>query len=229
MKNIKFLYKNWFTYLISLIVLVISLLISYYSQNEVFENITKIPGIMALVLVLYKSWKDEQLQNKQQDFILGTASHMAEVAYNKHVKFSEEYVNRIQRGFQELLRDGASPKVMNIGGDLVRIRQKHSAWLTSELENKLKPFEQVLIEIGTNEHYLLITAREGMNDNKRKVIDKIYKSLGLVLGNEKPSNDDEAELRIDRAIDKIRDILGIKALTKLRFKATDLALKRLDD
>ncbi|MDO8576280.1 MAG: hypothetical protein Q7R90_03110 [bacterium] len=118
---------------------------------------------------------------------------------------------------------------MNIGGELVRIRQKHSVWLTEEIENKLKPFEQALIEIGANEHYLQMTAGEGMDDRKRKVIDKIYRSFGLVMGHEKPGNSEESDLHIDRVIDKIRDILGIKVITKLRINATKLAVKRLDN
>lgn len=185
---------------------------------------------------IYELIKDEQqhiknllLQSKQQDFILSTSSHAAEVAYDKHVKFCEEYINRIQEGRQELFRDGSTPKTMHIGGDLVRIRQKHSAWLTEEIENKLKPFEQVLIEIGAKERYLEITASQEMDERKLKAIDKIYKSLGLVLGDEKPINEEEADLNIDKAIDKIRDILGIKAITKLRFRAVETALKRLGD
>ena len=118
---------------------------------------------------------------------------------------------------------------MDIAGDLVRIRQKHSAWLTDNIENKLKPFERTLVEIGSNQHYLQMSVGEGMNQKKREIIDKIYKSFGLVLGHEKPENDQEAELHIDNVIDKIRDILGIKAITKLRISSIEVALERLNN
>lgn len=209
---------------------------TFLPVGEIFKGIISFPGAAALVYAMYELLKDEQqymrnllLQSNQQDFILSTSSHLAKVAYDKHVLFCEDYIKRIQEGRQELFRDGASPKAMNIGRDLVRIRHTHSAWLTDDIENKLKPFEQALIEIGANEHYLEMTANEGMDVKKRELIDKIYKSFGLVLGHEKPENEEESELHIDRIIDKIRDILGIKAITKLRIKATQVALQRLNN
>ncbi|MFZ3043699.1 MAG: hypothetical protein WA058_01145 [Minisyncoccia bacterium] len=228
--------RSYIKLLLSLAVLTLSFLgATFLPVGGIFKGIISFPGAAALLFVMYEILKNEQqyirnllLQSKQQDFILSTSSHVAEVAYDKHVLFCEEYINRVQEGRQELFREGATPKTINIGGDLVRIRQKHSAWLTEEIENKLKPFEQVLIEIGANEHYLEITAGEGMNDKKRKVIDKIYRSFGLVLGHEKPGNNEESELHIDKVIDKIRDILGIKAITKLRINATDVAIQRLN-
>lgn len=150
---------------------------------------------------------------------------MAEVAYNKHINFCEEYIERIEKGKQELFRDGPSRNCLNIGRDLVNIRQKHSTWLTKEIEEKLKPFEQALIEIG---------AKEGLIDNlpigeqRNEIIKYVYKTFGLVLGHENALEEKEADLKIDEVIEKIRDILGINVLTKLRLKATDLALKRLD-
>lgn len=206
----------------------------YLPVNETLKNLMSLPGIGALFYALFQILRDDwqhakniHLQNKQQDFILSTSSHVAEVAYDKHVSFCEEYIQRVQEGRQEMFRDGASPKMINIGRDLVVIRQKHSAWLTDEIENQLKPFENVLIEIGAKEGYLIRTAGQEIDDQKREIIDKIYKSFGLVLGHEKPSNDEEANLHIDKVIDKIRDILGIKTMTKLRIKATDIALERL--
>ncbi len=233
MSNIKLLKK----YLLPLIVLTLSFLGStFLPVTEIFKGIISLPGGGALVYALYQLVRDDQqhtrnllLQNKQQDFILSTSSHVAEVAYDKHVLFCEEYIQRVQKGRQELFQDGASPKTINIGGDLVGIRQKHSAWLTDDIENKLKPFEQVLIKIGAKEHYLQMSAREVMNDKKRKTIDDIYRSLGLVLGHENPENDQEAGLNIDKIIDRIRDILGIKEITELRVHATKVALERLSD
>lgn len=224
-------------YLLPLGVLVLSFLgATFLPIDDIFRGIISLPGGVALAYALYQLFRDDQqhrrkilLQDKQQDFILSTSSHIAEVAYDKHVLFCEEYIERIQKGRQELFRDGASTKTINIGADLVRIRQKHAAWLTDEIEEKLKPFEQVLIEIGSSEHYLQMTAGEGMNERKRETIDKIYKSFGLVLGHGKPESDQEADLHIDKVIDKIRDILGIKAMTKLRIKSTQVALDRLKD
>ncbi|MFA7310021.1 MAG: hypothetical protein WC050_03905 [Candidatus Paceibacterota bacterium] len=209
---------------------------AFLPVDTIFKGLLSLPGGAALVYALYQLWREDQqhrrnlfLQDRQQDFILSTSSHFAAVAYDKHVLFCEEYIKRIQEGRQELFRDGASKNAMNIGGDLVRIRQKHAAWLTSEIENQLKPFEQVLIEIGSKEHYLEMTQGKGMDERKRQVIEKIYRSFGLVLGHETPSNEQEAELHIDKVIDRIRDIIGIKEITRLRISTTKLSLERLGE
>lgn len=219
--------KKFSTYLIYILVAGLSFLGSYFlSVNEFIKSIITVPGIISILLALYKSWKDEQLQNKQQDFILGTASHMAEVAYNKHVLFCEEYIERVENARQELFRDGPSQGSINIGRELAGIRQKHSPWLTKNIEDGLKPFEKVLIEMGAKEG-LLNSGALPVGEKRTAVVDKVYKSFGLVLGQDKPLTEEEAELSIDKIIEKIRDILGINTLTKLRLKATELALKRL--
>lgn len=219
--------KNLFIYTVSVLVLIASFLFAYYLPiDSIFKDIAALPGVGALCLSLYKSWKDEYLQNKQQDFILGTASHMAEVAYNKHVVFCEEYIERVERGRQELFRDGPSRDSINIGRELVNIRQKHSPWLTKDIEDNLKPFEMALIKIGAQERLLESLP---VGEQRSKVVQEVYKSFGLVLGHEASLNEDEANLRIDKIIEKIRDILGINILTKLRLSATDLAFNRLNN
>ena len=206
-----------------------------FPTSDLYKSLLATPGVAALFTILFQSLRDNwlherqiELQNKQQDFILSTSSHIADIAYDKHVLFCEEYINRVQSGRKEIFEKGSSPEMLNIGGDLVRIRQKHSAWLTDAIENKLKPFENVLIKMGASENYLMRTASREVDDKKREIITDLYRSLGLVLGHEKALNDEEAEVRIDNIIDAIRDILGIKVMTQLRSRATDVALKRLE-
>lgn len=199
--------------------------------SELLKDVIYLPGIGALCLLLNQLWRDErahdralELQNRQQDFALGTASHMANVAYDKHVIFCEEYMERVQKGFQELMQHGPTKGAMNIGGDLVRIRFKHSAWLTKEIEGKLKPFEMALINMGAKEH-LLESLPTG--EKRSKVVDEVFRFFGLIMGDEKPS---EAEIGMakDDVIEEIRIILGIHTLTMLRQAAAKLALKRIN-
>lgn len=218
--------SKWFVYIISIAVLIVSGLLTYSLPiAEIFKGFTIIPGVGALCLSLYKSWKDEQLQNKQQDFILGTASHMAEVAYNKHVEFCEAYLKRVEKGRHELLSQGPSKSTIDFGRELVDIRQANSPWLTKEIEDSLKPFEQALIKIGAKNKLL-----ESIPVGKQRsnIVGEVYKAFGLVLGHDEPLNEEEASICIDKVIEHIREVLGINILTKLRLKATDLAFKRLN-
>lgn len=219
-------------YIGSAIVFCTSFLAAYLLPiTEIFKGIVLIPGIGALVSLLIKLWLDErahihaiELQTKQQDFMLGTASHMADIVYDKHVAFCEEYIQRLQDGLQELMRDGTTKNTKYIGGDLVRIRIKHSAWLTVKIEESLKPFEMALINIGAKEHLL---ENLSVGEKRTKIIDNIYKSLGLILNHEEPTDENEANMRSGKIIEQIRDILGINTLTTLRQKAVELALERI--
>lgn len=200
--------------------------------TEIFKGVASTPGAGALIALLAKLWRDEraherviELQIRQQDFVLGTASHMADVAYDKHVSFCEEYIQRVQDGLQELMRDGATKKAMNIGSDLVRVRIRHSAWLTVEIEESLKPFEMALINIGAKEHLL---ENLPVGERRTQVVNEVYRFFGLILGHEKPVNDEEASMTREKIIEQIRDILGINTLTALRQKAAELALERIE-
>src|SRR3989344_5017640 len=211
---------NWFSYGGYTIVLIISFLAPFFLPiQEIAKDIIIFPGIGALCFLLNQLWRDNraheranELQNKQQDFVFGAASHMADVVYDKHAKFCEEYIERIQKGFQELLRDGPSRNAMIIGSELVNIRQKHSAWLTQEIEKKLKPFEQTLIKIGAKDGLI---QHLQVGESRNKVIDEVYKFFGLILGHEKASNKEEAEVSLEQNIENIRDILGVNILTEL--------------
>lgn len=215
-------------------VFVISILSSFFIQtNEIFKGILALPSVLSLLSVLYKIYNDnlqhkrnKDIQNKQQDFALGTASHMSEVAYDKHVLFCEEYIDRVQVGLQELYGKGPSKDTLCIGRDLVNIRQKHSTWLTIQIEASLKPFEQALIKIGANQG-LLESENLPVGERRNQVIEEIYGSFGLILGNKKPITKEDSDIHVDKTIEKIRNILGITLLTELRLAVVNVAIDRL--
>lgn len=218
-------HKKLIIYIISFVIFAISFLSAYCLQaNQILKGFIALPGVVSLLTVLHKAWKDEQLQNERHDFALGTASHMAEVAYDKHVLFCEKYIERLQKGLQEIYRDGPSKNSMNIGRDLVNIRQEHSAWLTKEIERKLRPIETALIEMGAREHLL---DHQEAGEQRNATVERVYRLLGLILGHEGARNEEESKCAIDEVIEIIRDILGIEALTALRVEATKIAIERL--
>jgi len=226
--------KNWLTYTILLAVLAVSFVGVYVLPiSEVFKGFVAMPGAGALLGFLAQLWREYteheraiELQNRQQDFALGTASHMAEVAYDKHVAFCEEYMVRVQSGFQELLKEGATQNALNIGGDLVRIRFKHATWLTSKLEEELKPYEMGLIIMGAKMSELKLSELP-VGEQRTKLVEEIYKIFGLIMGHGKPENESESLIHMQKPIENIRKILGIDALMALRQGASDIAVKRL--
>ncbi len=203
------------------------------TTSDTFRGFIAFPGTLALFGILFQLWRDKikhdrenNLESKKQDFALGTASHMSNVAYDKHALFCEEYIARAQKGFQELLIEGPSKNASTIGSELVQIRIKHSAWLTKEIENKLKPFEQALITVGTNVRMLELLKGDE-HPQRTKVVDEVFRFFSLILGENGSSKDNEAGIARDEVIEEIRNILGVNILTKLRQDTAELALNRL--
>lgn len=200
---------------------------------ELFRGLASISAVGALLNVVFTLWREEraheravELQQRQQDFALATASHMANVAYDKHVKFCEAYIERTNRGLGELMRSGPSKEALQFAGDLADIREEHATWLTAELESKLMPFEAALREMGAADH-LLDTLPVG--ERRTRVVDEIYKSFGIIVGAQNPRNDEDAAIASAQIVDHLRDVLGIKELTHLRLSATRLVLARVSD
>jgi hypothetical protein len=200
---------------------------------ELFKGLASVPGVGAMLNVVIQLWREERaheraldLLRRQQDFALATASHMANVAYDKHVRFCEAHIERTNRGLAELMRSGPSKEALTFAGDLLGIRIDHAAWLTAEIESKLLPFEAALRKMGAAEHLLDSLS---VGERRTRVVDEIYKAFGVIVGVQQPHTDDEAAIAAAQIVDHLRDILGIKELTQLRLNATRLALGRVSE
>jgi len=223
---------SWPIYLVCIAVLTVSFIAAWLLPvSKVINDIAVLPGVAALMGMLYQAWRDStvhervlELQNKQQDFVLGTASHMAEVAYDKHVAFCEEYVARVLVGFDEMIKDGPTAETFNIGAELRSIRGKHSVWLTKEIEAKLIPVENALVEIGANESIL---ERMTTGDERSEIVAKIYKIFGQLHGLNGTTVEEGSIPTKDMIVEDLRKILGINTLTTLRQGTAELALKRI--
>lgn len=71
--------------------------------TDILHGLIGLPGVAALLAVLYQILRDEaaqaravDLQEKQQIFHLGVASPMANVVFDKRVQFSQQYITRLQ-------------------------------------------------------------------------------------------------------------------------------------
>lgn len=224
--------KNFFYYLVEFLavvaIFVASFILSiFFYTDPTAKAFVAGPGVASLFLFLYEIYrlnrKHEQkveLQNKNQDFVIGIASHMAQVAYDKHVDFCEEYIDRLQKGLLELYQHGTSKRALVFGRELVNIRQKHSAWLTKNIERDLKPFEEALIEIGAKEHYLEMAKIDRDEHRRKETIERVYDLFIKILGDKGKPEEERKETRIaiDDIIEMIRKILGIEILTELRIK-----------
>jgi len=212
---------SWSIYSVLFIVIVLSIVFTMTLPDEdILKYVYTSPGILALLGVLYQLLRDDAKHQKelirqhdQQAFDLGATTHMADVVFDKHVLFCEEYMKEMQNAMETLFRKGPSPEGLTLASSLLKIRIKHATWLTNEIDNKLQRIEQAIRGIGAAAEFY-------NNDPKNAVasgeVEKKYDTFKKVLNlsGEGPDPD----IAIETGIKRIRDILGIEGLTNLSRK-----------
>jgi hypothetical protein len=217
-------------YVVAILVFVAS---AWSASNITVDNLSKalfaVPGATALFSIVYKFWKDEraherqvELQTRQQEFAFLPASHMASVAYDKHVKFCEEYLEAVNKAVFDLWAEGPNTRALGHANSLRDIRDRHTAWLTREIEEKLFPIEAALRQIGAGSHVLPLVQP---GSERSKIVDDVYGAFGKITESGKENQGSAAA--VASITDSLRELLGIKELTELRTEVTKLARDRL--
>jgi hypothetical protein len=93
-----------------------------------------------------KAQQSKELLETQNAFSMGATSHMATVAFDKHIGFCEEYVEEMSKALDALIRDGIEGPLS--ARKFFQIRQKWALWLTQEIETELDLFERAITQIG---------------------------------------------------------------------------------
>ena len=93
-----------------------------------------------------KAQESRELLETQNAFSVGATSHMATVAFDKHIGFCEEYVEEMYKALHTLIQAGRTEQPLD-PRRFSRIRQKWALWLTHEIENKLDQFELKITRI----------------------------------------------------------------------------------
>jgi hypothetical protein len=217
-------------YVVATLVFVAS---AWSASNITVDNLSKalfaVPGATALFSIVYKFWKGEraherqvEIQARQQEFAFLPASHMASVAYDKHVKFCEEYLEAVNKAVFDLWVEGPNVKALGHANSLRDIRDRHTAWLTREIEEKLFPIEAALRKIGAGSHVLPLVQP---GSERSKIVDDVYGAFGKITESGKENQGSTAA--VASITDSLRELLGIKELTELRTEVTKLARDRL--
>ena len=91
-----------------------------------------------------KAKREKESQERQNEFSIGVTSHMAQVAFDKHVGFCEKYIRAVSEALQVSAQqeDWSEPPTL---ADLVTIRRKWTIWLDDDLEDHLEKFERALV------------------------------------------------------------------------------------
>jgi hypothetical protein len=225
---------SWPVYIILAIVFTLSLGTALVLPTvDILRWASSTPALVALIGVVLQVFRDQAqhekallIQREQQHFVLGVTSHMANVAFDRHVDFCEKYITQMQETLSTLFREGPTRKCLELSNQLANTRLSFRTWLTSDIQNKILPFEEALTKIA-GMHIEL----EGLpvGDKRSQVVEAMYNIFSDVLGlsrQEGRGENDEA-IVAGRIMDHLQDILGVKQLVRLRIALVDEAVKTL--
>jgi hypothetical protein len=206
----------------------------HYFPVSVLADLAGIPAIAALFGALFLLARDSiayerslHLEETKNRFTVGATSHMANLAFDKHVEFCEAYTDEVNVTLAFLFRRGPHQDVLQRANALAEVRTKWSLWLTSDMEERLLKFEGGLRTIGANAHLL-----EGLNaegEERTEAVQNAYSTFAAVLGWENWHGQPvSSDLAAERVIIGLRDVLGISELTRLRSELIRRATGSLD-
>jgi hypothetical protein len=221
-------------------ILVISVIFFFLVPENIWiQGAASIPILVTLIATIVRIVKDQVdhdraifLQDAQNHFALGASSHMATVAFDKHVLFSEEYAREVHETLKTLFQNGPTEKVLTHTARLFKIQQEYSVWLTEKIQLDLAEFEFALRTIGST---ALIEDRLLRTEQGQTKVGEMYKIFAQILGPEimgsSKWNDTELtnELTAAKVISRLRVILGTEGLAALRQTIVSKAVQSLEN
>lgn len=185
------------------------------------QSFAAVPLVGSLVLALFQVLRDLTAHerallanDRQNHFVLGASSHMANVAFDKHAAFAEAYVHEVQSALATLFREGPTKGALPHAGALYGLRQRHALWLTSKMDNDLEVFESALRKIGASATYVA-NAPDG--DHLVSHQEQMYKIFAEVMGWKEWNGEELSDERANTlVVSGLRSVLGTEELTEMR-------------
>lgn len=210
----------------------VAVVIFHFFPVSVVGDLAGVPAIVALFGALFQLSRDSiafersvQLEEAKNRLTVGAMSHMANVAFDKHVLFSEEYTATAYGAMATLFRRGPHEEALVDAGALSDIRIKWAVWLAPEVIAELGKFEGALRTIGANAG-LLRALRD--DEDRTEAIAQAYGTLAEVMGFETWQGKAlTRELTVEKVVEKLRKVLGIGELTNLRSELVERASRNL--
>lgn len=199
----------------------------FFRLTEWLAAFVGLPGVAALFFGLFQLIRDDaahgralDLKARDQNFALGAASHMADVTFDKHVAFCDEYATTILSLLPTLVGDGPTHKAEEISRELRTVRKKHMLWVPKELADRLDIFERAFFTISTDAGVLPHIHEP---EKRREIVERMHATWSQITGFVSDEPIDE-QLNYAFVIRGLQDILGVSELTKLRTQIVAKAL-----
>lgn len=203
--------------------------------GAVVHYLTGIPPVGSLSYALYQLARDRMayerslvLQELQNSLQIGATSHMAIVAFDRHVAFCEEYVKSMFQTLALLFQKGPCEEALAGASNLLAIRRQYFLWITPRLEAELEPFEAALRNIGSA---AWLVEKVPGSPAHAELVKQMYSKFAEVMGTKLmgskqwESKEISEEVALYTIIGKLRKVLGVEELTGLRASLVSSASK----
>jgi hypothetical protein len=159
------------------------------------------------------------MEEAKNRFTVGATSHMANVVFDKHVAFCEEYAAEAYAAMQLLFRKGPTEEILESETKLLAVRTRWAIWLPPDLEEKLTMFQKNLLTIGAY-------APPRQEDGPPSIdLRKSYNAFAAAMGWPVYQGEKVTEgVAVEQAIRELSKILGVWELTGLRAKLISRAI-----
>lgn len=184
------------------------------------QNALALPASAAFAIAFWELFK-QALQareaaaqaQEQNAFNLSLTTHMADVAFDRHVSFCEAYAAALVDGLHMLYEKGASEHALGIAANLRGIRLRHILWEPQETGEMLAKFEQALRSMGADEYYL---KHVPVGEERNKLVHKIHEDFRKIMPLKDLPESPSSDVAITFVLEGLRHLLGIRQLTGLR-------------
>lgn len=209
-------------------------LLRYSAATDFIRALAGLPAILALFGALFQLARDRieydrsvLMEQSENSFTVGATSHMAIVAFDKHVSFCEEYVVEVFATLETLLRRGPHQDALKHATNLYGIRQKWAMWLSSDVEKRLERFEAAVRKIGAD---AWLADQHIEMDDRHALIKKMYLEFAKVVGIDNWNGEAVPEdVGVKVVVEVLQKALGIDKLTYLRSELIERASKTLNE
>jgi len=138
---------------------------------------------------------------------------MANVAFDKHAAFSEEYIAQVNETVRTLIQKGPTAEATEHAFNLYNIQQKYVAWLTPDILSVIDKFEDALRGIGARAQSEPYFQKTGNREMINQMYDSLYNVLGIKIEEGKQV---KSEIAVTTIINFFQKLLGIEELTQIR-------------
>lgn len=139
---------GWNRYGVLLATALLSALLIVVATTDTARTLASLPGIGALAATVWAFLQDErrhghELERQANDhgFAVASASHMAEVVFDRFVSFAEAYDKAMTELLSHMFQQGPSTKTEEKLHALRSVRAEHHLWISTTVGARLDAFE----------------------------------------------------------------------------------------